>query len=181
MLCTQLYCIAGNFWGRKLLQILRIYGYSLKFSLRNFGAWHPLARHKWAICKSFLRKNRIFHQFVKVSSSKVSRYTILSHLSEHYSHLYTLKVPTCSDKWLPTVANFVTFRLSNMLLPLALTLNPTWAKCKMTLLHIASIKSLSTGLLVCTSIAYFVTNPYTARLSEMANHSSQLYVRFFLM
>ena len=148
----------------------------MKVFSRNLGAWRPLAQHKWAICKSFLRENRIFHQFVKVISLESFRYTVLSHLSERYSHLYTLKVPTCSDKWLPTVANFVTFRLSNMLLPPAWTLNPTWAKCKMTLLHVASIKSLSTGLLVCTSIAYFVTNPYTARLSEMANHSSQLYL-----
>ena len=32
----------------------------------KFGAYHPLARQKQAICKSFLCKNRIFHQFTKV-------------------------------------------------------------------------------------------------------------------
>ena len=125
--------------------------------------WHSTSEQ---YAKVFSVKIVFFTNSWKFSPSKVSRYTVLSHLSEHYSHLYTLQVPTCSDKWLPTVANFVTFRLSNMLLPPAWTLNPTWAKCTMTLVHVASIKSLSTRsvslYVYSTSIAYFVTNPYTA-------------------
>ena len=34
----------------------------------KFGAWCPLGLQKRAICESFLRKNHIFHQFVKVFS-----------------------------------------------------------------------------------------------------------------
>ena len=59
------YCIAGNFRGRKLSQISRFFGYSQKFSPRNLEAWCPLAWHEWAIHGSFVRKNHIFHQFVR--------------------------------------------------------------------------------------------------------------------
>ena len=62
------YRIAGNFQRRKLSQILRFCGCSRKFSPRNLWAWCPLAQHKRAIRKSFLRKNRLFHQFAKVFS-----------------------------------------------------------------------------------------------------------------
>ena len=44
--CTALslhYCRAGNFRGRKLLQILRFCGYLQKFSLGYLGMWHFLA------------------------------------------------------------------------------------------------------------------------------------------
>ena len=51
-----------------LMNIPKTKKLSQKFSPWNLGAWHPLAQQKWAICKSFLRKNRIFHQFVKVFS-----------------------------------------------------------------------------------------------------------------
>ena len=36
---TFIYCIAESFWGRKLLQILRLCGYSQKLSPQNLGAW----------------------------------------------------------------------------------------------------------------------------------------------
>ena len=64
-----MYCIVGNFRGRKLPWL---WGYSRKFSPRNFGEWHPLAWQKCAIRESFLRKNRIFHQFAKVFSLESS-------------------------------------------------------------------------------------------------------------
>ena len=38
------------------------------FSVK-FGAWHSLVQHKWAICESFLRKNRIFHQSIRWTNS----------------------------------------------------------------------------------------------------------------
>ena len=44
----------------KLSQISWFCGYTWKLSPRS------LARQKWAICKSFLRENRIFHQFLNV-------------------------------------------------------------------------------------------------------------------
>ena len=43
-------------------------GYLWKFSLRNLGVWCPFAWHKRAIHEIFLRKNRLFHQFMKVFS-----------------------------------------------------------------------------------------------------------------
>ena len=60
------YRIAENFQGRKLSQISRFCDDSRKFSPRNLGVWHPLALQKRAIRESFLRKNCIFHQSVKV-------------------------------------------------------------------------------------------------------------------
>ena len=62
------YRIAENFQGRKPSQILWFCGCSRKFSLQNLGVWHLLAWHKRAIRESFLCKNHIFHQFVKVFS-----------------------------------------------------------------------------------------------------------------
>ena len=53
-------------YSGKLSRISWFCGYSRKFSPRNLGAWCPLARHERAIHKSFLRENRIFHQFAKV-------------------------------------------------------------------------------------------------------------------
>ena len=35
------------------------------FSTENLGTWCPLVQQKRAIRKSFLRENRIFHQFTK--------------------------------------------------------------------------------------------------------------------
>ena len=52
--------------GRKLSQISRFCGYPQKFSLRNLGAWCPLAWQKRAIHEIFLRENCIYHQFAKV-------------------------------------------------------------------------------------------------------------------
>ena len=43
--------------------------YAKVFSAK-FGAWCPLGLQKRAICESFLRKNHIFHQFMKVFSLK---------------------------------------------------------------------------------------------------------------
>ena len=64
----SVYCIY-NFQERKFSQISWFCGYLWKFSLWNFGAWHPLGgRQKRAILKSFLRENCIFHQFAKVFS-----------------------------------------------------------------------------------------------------------------
>ena len=37
------------------------------FSVK-FGAWHSLVWHKQVIHESFLRENRIFHQFAKFFS-----------------------------------------------------------------------------------------------------------------
>ena len=58
--------VALWFWGRKLSQILRFCVYTRKFSLRNLGRGIFLAQQKWAIHKSFLHKNRTFHQLAKV-------------------------------------------------------------------------------------------------------------------
>ena len=71
------YHIVGNFWGRKLLQILQFCGYLQKFCPRNLEVWHPLAQQKWAICKSFLCENRIFTNLWKFSLSKISHCMIL--------------------------------------------------------------------------------------------------------
>ena len=38
------------------------------FTTKSGGPWHPFTHHKRAIRKSFLRENRIFHQFAKVFS-----------------------------------------------------------------------------------------------------------------
>ena len=65
---TVPYRIAGNFWGRKPLQISQFCGCLRKFSPQNLGVWHPLAWHKQAIHESFLCENHIFHQFAKVFS-----------------------------------------------------------------------------------------------------------------
>ena len=62
------YCIAGNFWRRKLSQISRLCGYSRKLSPQNFGVWCSLARKKLAISDGFLRNNWIFHLIMKVFS-----------------------------------------------------------------------------------------------------------------
>ena len=71
------YRIVGIFWGRKLFH--GFVAISRKFSLQNSGAWRPLAWQKWPIHKRF------FHQFTKVSPSKVSCYTVHNALL-----LYTL-------------------------------------------------------------------------------------------
>ena len=45
----------------------------------NFAVWrHGILWYskKWAICKNVLYENRIFHQFAKVSPTKVSRYIV---------------------------------------------------------------------------------------------------------
>ena len=61
------YCIAGNFWGRKLSRILRFCGYLWIVSPQNLGTWYYLAgpaSNLWKlspwkscfppVCKSFL-------------------------------------------------------------------------------------------------------------------------------
>ena len=63
-----LYSTAENFQGRKLSRILR-WLYAKVFSAK-FGVWRPLARQEQAIRESFLRENRIAHQFAKVFSLK---------------------------------------------------------------------------------------------------------------
>ena len=68
------YCIARNFQGRKLL---RICGYSRKFSSRNLGAWRPLADPVSNLWKFSLRK--LFSTSLwKFSPTKVSRYSVLA-------------------------------------------------------------------------------------------------------
>ena len=47
-----------------------------KVSSAKFGVWHPSGQQKQAIRESCLREDRIFHQFAKVLSLKVSRYTV---------------------------------------------------------------------------------------------------------
>ena len=81
-----MYRIAGNFWGRKLLLILRFCDYSWKFSLRNLGAWHYLAAPAGNLQNFFSRKS-YFHQFVKVFSCES--------FSQHGSSL--TQVGTCSS------------------------------------------------------------------------------------
>ena len=80
------YRIAGNFWGRKLLLILRFCDYSWKFSLRNLGAWHYLAAPAGNLQNFFSRKS-YFHQFAKVFSCES--------FSQHGSSL--TQVGTCSS------------------------------------------------------------------------------------
>ena len=58
----------GNFWGKKTFTNFAVLWLFIKFSPWNLGAWGPLARHKRAICESFLHKNHIFYQFAKVFS-----------------------------------------------------------------------------------------------------------------
>ena len=72
------YRIAGNYWGRKISQILWFCGYTQKFPPAKFGAWHPLAWQKWAIHESFLCEIIFFTNSRKFSPSKVSCYTVLS-------------------------------------------------------------------------------------------------------
>ena len=62
-----IYWTAGNFWGRKLLWILRFCGYSWKFSLRNLGAWSSNPQK----CENLISTNS--WQF---SPTKVSHYTV---------------------------------------------------------------------------------------------------------
>ena len=59
---THTYTIpySGKFRERKLSRILH---YSRKFSPRNLGAWHPLARQKRAIRESFLRESFLPRKF----------------------------------------------------------------------------------------------------------------------
>ena len=67
----HLYRIAGNFRGRKLSQILWflwVFCASFLCKIWGHGRLYPLARHKRAIHESFLGKNHIFHQFMKVFS-----------------------------------------------------------------------------------------------------------------
>ena len=48
---------SGNLLERERLSLISCFcGNAWKFSLRNLGAWHPLAQQKWAI-----REYRIFH------------------------------------------------------------------------------------------------------------------------
>jgi len=63
------YCIASMKLSReKTFANFAVCGYSQKFSPRNSRAWCPFVRQKRAIRESFLRENRIFHQFLKVFS-----------------------------------------------------------------------------------------------------------------
>ena len=72
------YHIAEFFRGSKLSRISQFCGYSRNFSLRNLGAWYPLARQKRAICAEvFSAKIVLFTNSRKFSPSKVSRYTLI--------------------------------------------------------------------------------------------------------
>ena len=46
----------------------------------NLGMWHPLAQQKRAIRESFLRENRIFHQFMKIFSLKILMFPAIRYL-----------------------------------------------------------------------------------------------------
>ena len=76
------YNIAGNFRGRKLLQISQFCGYSQKFSLRNLGhgiLWHGTSEQP---AKVFSVKIVFFTIPQKFSPSKVSHYIAIT-LSNH--------------------------------------------------------------------------------------------------
>ena len=74
--CQINFRIAGNFRGRKLLQISRVCGYLWKFSLWNLRAWRPLAQQKRQSAKVFSAKIVFFTNSRKFSPSKVSHYTV---------------------------------------------------------------------------------------------------------
>ena len=67
ILCMPSYRIVGNFWGRNFCKCWGLWLF-VKVFLRNLRAWRSFGAAKQAICESFLCKNRIFHQFVKVFS-----------------------------------------------------------------------------------------------------------------
>ena len=82
---TDIYCMAGNFRGRKPSRISRFCGCLRKFSLWNLGVWYLLARHKRAIRESFLRENHIRKSFLP-QKFPTTRYCLCVHC-DHY-HLW---------------------------------------------------------------------------------------------
>ena len=85
----------GKLWGRKLSRILRLCGYSRKFSPRNLGAWRPLAQQKWAIRKVFSAKIIFFTNSQKFSPSKVSRYMVHMYVENHFSNNFFYRYREC--------------------------------------------------------------------------------------
>ena len=106
------YIIVGDFWGRKLLRILQYCGYLWKFSQWNFGVWHPLAWQKWAIHKSFLSKNCIFHRLANVFS--------LKSLPLYDIYLVPLAMVPYTGKWLGQVSRSCWYTLHS-----SVSLEPT--------------------------------------------------------
>ena len=70
----QVWCIAGNFRGRKLLWISQFCGYSWKFSLRNLASFGTAK----ATTKLLSVKIIFFNNSRKFSPSKVSRYMVVT-------------------------------------------------------------------------------------------------------
>jgi len=68
---TFIYCVTGNFRGRKLLRL---------FSLRNLGVWY-LWRSKSEQSEVFSAKNVFFTNLWKFSPLKVSCYAVLQRCS----------------------------------------------------------------------------------------------------
>ena len=143
------YHIAGNFRGRKLLQILRFCGYLWKFSPRNLGAGRPLVRHKRTIHENFFVKIVFFTNSWKFSPSKVSCYTVscvactcwempasLYHPGEWKNRI---QVTQCSfwlansvyyiDNKSPPSNSLLPSNFLNFLSPLALLYCSLWYKC----------------------------------------------------
>ena len=75
------FCIAGNFWGRKLSWIFRFCGYLRKFSPLNLGAWDLWRGKSEQSMKVFSAKIVFFTNLLKLSPSKVSRYTVPSRVT----------------------------------------------------------------------------------------------------
>ena len=73
-LSFQVWCIAGNFRGRKLLWISQFCGYSWKFSLRNLASFGTAK----ATTKLLSVKIIFFNNSRKFSPSKVSRYMVIT-------------------------------------------------------------------------------------------------------
>ena len=69
------------------------------------GLWHPLTWQKQAIRNGFLHGNHIFHQFVRVSPSKVSCYSfdyMMYILYSLYNHMHVCALIGPSDPEQPT-------------------------------------------------------------------------------
>ena len=82
---NYMYHIAGNFWGRKLLRISWICGYSRKFSPWNLEVWHPLAWHKQKLSAKVFSMKSYFsaiHKSFLPRNFPAIRYHIISSVTE---------------------------------------------------------------------------------------------------
>lgn len=122
------YCMARNFWGRKLFRISRFCGYLRTFSLQNFGAWCLLAAPVRKVFYVKITNSR------KFSPVKVSCYTICSvncpnsYMDISYVHNYSSHTNTAwtemlngwpglsnSSQWLLVATDRLIFKNLKML------------------------------------------------------------------